>query len=195
MNNSKSCTIDDVKILTHYEQHRELIDAKLGGKSLDEIEYSGIEIINEYIIRIRLSNSRQVLLPIIATAGGHRAMTSAEKQENEILEQERALALRRARSNLQKIDRRKAQGIQESNFCLTEDDRREWWSFLENSYPRNYMLAQRYYSNEEDHILKRLGRSKKDYTVNEYFEIYGLPRIFTDQDHNIQVNSKSTNKR
>lgn len=183
----KPCTLNDVKKLTCYDRHRELINSKLKGQTLDEIECASIEIVNDYVIRIKLKNHDQVLLPVLAFINGSRVLTQAEEFELKTLEERRLQALRQAQKNLQKIDCRKIQGITEENFCLTDEDRREWWRFLGESYPRNYALAQRYYSSEEDPMLKRLGRDKKQYTINEYFEIYGLPRIFTDKNHRIQV--------
>ncbi|MBR3138555.1 HNH endonuclease [Candidatus Saccharibacteria bacterium] len=62
------------------------------------------------------------------------------------------------------------------NYILTEYDCENWWNFLENEYPENYDLACKYYS-DEDEIFMEEGYRPGNFDVNDYFTIYGLPRI------------------
>lgn len=62
---------------------------------------------------------------------------------------------------------------------LTRDDKHKWWNFLRNFYPDNYAAAQRYYDLNP--------ASRPCTTVNEYFKMLGLPQIYTDRHHSIQV--------
>lgn len=71
------------------------------------------------------------------------------------------------------------------NFSLTDEDKKAWWDTLEKRFPRNYNMAIRYYNDMEDPALSQIGLSKNDFTVNEYFEIYGLPRVYTDENHRV----------
>lgn len=62
------------------------------------------------------------------------------------------------------------------SYTLTEYDHENWWYFLETKYPENYRCACQYYSNWDD-ILMEEGYRPGNFDVNDYFEIYGLPRI------------------
>ena len=191
--NAAFCTINDVKKLTCYDRFQDLIDSKLGN-ALDELKDVSFSICNDLLIAAQLQNGQTVYLPIIAMENGHRLLTEAEIQQAQILEYQRKQALAQISKNAQKIDQRKARNAKaDTAFILDQDDKREWWAYLEEHYPRNYNLAKRYYSDGEDSILAKLGLSKRNYTVNEYFEIYGLPKIFTDENHVIKV-VKNTSK-
>ena len=61
-------------------------------------------------------------------------------------------------------------------YVLNDFDHENWWYFLETEYPENYDLAHQYDSNW-DRILMEEGYRPGNFDINDYFEIYGLPRI------------------
>ncbi len=183
------CTLSDIKKLTCYEEYPELIIAKLGGRTLDEIRYYRSNIINDLVIQVQLMDGSNIYLPIIATESGKRARTQAEEFELQRIENQKRTALSKIEHNLHNVNQNKANSGQEVAFTLTNEDKKSWWNYLEQYYPGNYELAKRYYSSAEDPTLRTFGVNKQNYTINEYFAIYGLPKIYTDKNHNIQVES------
>lgn len=71
-------------------------------------------------------------------------------------------------------------------FELTREQKREWWYFLQKNYPQNYRAANWYYENREE-LMSSIGYGPDAISVNDYFQFRGLPKIYTDQDGNIQV--------
>ena len=65
----------------------------------------------------------------------------------------------------------------ENDYTLDAFDRENWWNFLAEKYPENHKLALRYYYKNEDEILAMEGVKPKNFYINDYFTIYGLPRI------------------
>ena len=71
---------------------------------------------------------------------------------------------------------------------LTYSDRNAWWSYMRENYPLNYKLANDYYDDVPDDNLGSICRPR-DLNINDYFELYDLPRI-TAKDCQIRVNGQ-----
>ncbi|MBQ3325737.1 HNH endonuclease [Candidatus Saccharibacteria bacterium] len=75
-----------------------------------------------------------------------------------------------------------------SDSPLSGADKEAWWDYIKTNHPDNYNLAEKYYDKKQDPNLR--GQCViSDLTINEYFEIYGLPRVAT-KDGVIYVNDK-----
>lgn len=72
-------------------------------------------------------------------------------------------------------------------YRLTDADRDAWWSYLERELPKNYVLAKQRKTGHDPYLEGLCSPLQID--VNDYFEIYDLPRV-TATNREIRVNGK-----
>ena len=107
-----------------------------------------------------------------------------KEQQRRILEEKRK-TLESFREKAIKILNRPGRGPHQE-MILSPEDKSNWWNTLKTRYPKNYEAAVKYY-HEKDKALEIIGIDKIKFTINEYFELYGLPRIWTDENHEIKI--------
>lgn len=72
---------------------------------------------------------------------------------------------------------------------FSSEDKQAWWEYLRTMLPKNYVLATRHKDKANDPILGDISTLN----INDYFEVYGLPRVST-KDHQIYVNNTAAAK-
>ena len=119
----------------------------------------------------------------IAREEKRQQILEQKKVEEKKREEEARKALKEFETKANSILARPKSERQEE--ILTKEDKILWWNTLEKDYPENYRLARQYYYGDDER-LSLLGIDKNSLTVNDYFELYGLPRIRT-KNHRIEV--------
>lgn len=79
------------------------------------------------------------------------------------------------------------QPSQKKEYLLTDADRDAWWDYLQRELPENYSLAKRRKTGQDPYLGDLCSPLQID--VNDYFEIYGLPRV-TATNREIRVNGR-----
>lgn len=174
---NQEISVSELEKIVQYRQNKSLIDNLTGNDSLDfPYEYIKEHPTNHHVVVVQTAD-KKIYLPIIDRS----SLEAKRTAENMYLQAKRAAELDRLSKKISpKVTRIVERQLKASNEpgVITKEDKVAWWGYLENHLPDNFVLAIKYYDkNYPDPLLEHLGKNKDDFTVNDYFEIYGRPRV------------------